>query len=255
MQISYHPQASAAFSVADGWQKIEVCDMNFLAWIICGTAWSNLVWSGTRRRGEYFTGCYFCALDFDDGSYSLQEALTDWQDTICVIGTTKSHQKPKHGIVADRFRIVAPWDVPLKNLDHYKQNQNRLIRMYGADPACKGGAQFFFPCTEIKYINNSGYMVETKKYVRPKKYAAAKIGYVEPWIRALLDRDVVPPGKRNDTFFRVAINLIEAGWHEERVIMSILNSPTYKNKPEAAEKEIAATVRSAAITSRRSDPV
>ena len=247
MIISFHPAAEKAFAVSDGWQRMEITSMEYLAWIVCGVAWSNCVWSGSRRRGEYFVASYFCSLDFDDGSYSLDEALCDWQDSICLIGTTKSHRKPKNGIIADRFRIVAPWENPLTSLDHYRQNQSRVIRSYGADDACKGGAQFFWPCKEIIHLSNNGYTVETKPFAKPKNYQKQKIGFVPQWIRKILEEEIVPKGQRNNQFFKVAINLIECGWDAAKVERAILASPTYKDSSNfSQQKEIAATVRSAA---------
>jgi hypothetical protein len=247
MFISFHPTAKTAPQTAKGWRVCQVISMAHLSEIVVGKVWSNCVWNYCRRISTEFKESYFLALDFDSPETTLLQAIKEWSDTRHVIGTTKNHGKEKHGIVCDRFRIIAPWSETIFSLNSFKQNQKRFIKLYDSDPACSGAAQLYFPCRDIVSVNEEGYSAN----VEPEKIWAQKIKNhkpisVSPSVRYTLQSEVVPAGTRNNKFFSVALHLFDCGMEEERIIGLILDSPTYRGQP--VEKEIAATVKSAAKT-------
>ena len=125
MIISVHPTAKTAPQTATGWEQVDVKSMAELGQIVVDKVWSNCSWREGRRTGESFLCSDFMALDFDDPTTTLAQAVNEWCDTRHVIGTTKSHRKEKNGIVCDRFRIIAPWSESIFSLQAYKQNQKK----------------------------------------------------------------------------------------------------------------------------------
>ena len=77
--------------------------------------------NGYRKRENYLNYCDLIILDIDDGM-----SIKDAKDLFCaydyIIATTKSHQKDKHGIICDRFRVILPTDKPitLNQVDYTK---------------------------------------------------------------------------------------------------------------------------------------
>ena len=247
MFISVHPTAKTAPQTAKGWRVCQASSMTHLATIVSDKVWSNCVWNYCRRISTEFKESYFLALDFDSPETTLLQAIKEWCDTRHVIGTTKSHGKEKHGIVCDRFRIIAPWSETIFSLNTFKQNQKRCIKLYNSDPACSGAAQLYFPCKDIVSVNEEGYGVDVvPEKLWPKKIKSHKPLAVSWAVRYTLESETVPAGSRNNRFFAVAIHLFECGMDEERIIGLILDSPTYRG--QNVEKEIAATVKSAAKT-------
>lgn len=116
---------------------------------LCRFIWSPIKWRDGIRKESHFLGSLVCALDFDSPNTSLEWARETFKEYDVIIGTTKSHQKEKKGIVCERFRVVLWFTEPITDLALYKHNMVLLIQKYGADKACNDGARFFFPCTEI----------------------------------------------------------------------------------------------------------
>lgn len=229
---------------AFGWYKQDL-DLDNIAKIITTKLWSPCVWSGRHRVQKDFLFADFCALDFDTGEYLLEQAIKEWSDSIHIIGITKSHGIEKNGIVADRFRLVTPFTQRIADIDQYKQNIAKHIRNYGADKACKGGAQFFYPCREIVSINKTGFSLDVlAKRQRISKSHPRKL-IVPPYLFKFINVEIVPKGSRNNTFFKVACAMLEAKFDIDRIVELILNSPTYQGNLDY-KKEIAATVASAA---------
>ena len=73
---------------------------------------------GYRNRDNYEMEQNLIIIDVDDGM-PMDVAKELFSDHKCLISTTKSHQKDKHGVVCDRYRVVFI--------------SNRLLRMSYAD--------------------------------------------------------------------------------------------------------------------------
>ena len=247
MIISVHPTAKTAPQTATGWKQVDVKSMTELGQIVVDKVWSNCAWRGGNRISESFLCSDFMALDFDDPTTTLEQAVKEWCDTSHVIGTTKSHGKEKNGVVCDRFRIIAPWSESIFSLNAYKQNQKRCLKAYSSDPACSGAAQLYFPCTEIISVCEDGFSVDVQaEKIWVQKVKKRKPLAVSHSVAYTLEFEIVPAGSRNNRFFAVAMHLFECGMDEERIVNLILGSPTYRG--QNVQKEIAATVKSAAKT-------
>jgi hypothetical protein len=125
--------------------------------------WSPGVFAGEHRSKEEFVESHWCALDFETPEYQLDQAVNDWCDSICIIGTSLNHQRPKHvegygTVTIDRFRILTPWERPITSLAEYEANVQALAKKYGADGASTDGARLFYPCVTPVLVVTDGYL-------------------------------------------------------------------------------------------------
>jgi hypothetical protein len=226
-----------------------------LARVMVSAVWSPIAWLKGYRTSEEFVESGWMALDFDSPLYPLSAALDEWDDTVCIIGTTRNHQRPKKVpggqiITCDRFRIVAPWIEPITDLRTYVHNMETLIAQYdGADIKCKDGARLFFPCRDIVRCNLEGYLQPVlvappprAPRVSPRVYR--ELGVVRGrTISALKGR--FPVHEYNDYCFMVAKDLYDAGYSESEIFDTIVGSPTYNGKVSAdLADEITQCIRS-----------
>ena len=95
--------------------------------------------------------------DVDDG-LMLQEALEKFGDYDGIIATTRSHQKPKNGVVADRYRVI----LPLKERifctpEDYKEVMANIFKAYPfVDEACKDPSRIYFGNSDAQIYGLGG---------------------------------------------------------------------------------------------------
>lgn len=254
--ISYFPGRADLGSAAKYTQGFKVADLNDphrIAKGISSLVWSSCIWLQGYRKEVNFEYADWCALDFDSGELSLDQAVDNYCDMIHVIGTTKSHQKAKGGgQPVDRFRVLLKFDDRIDNLRLYRWNMYRLSQKLPADPACRDGARFFFPCTEIVSVSADGYTQEINTDIpdtfdRPAATRRAiESGQVPGWVQGAL-ANVIPIGERNGTIYRIAKDLRRCGFGHDAIVHMILNSRTYRGTiiPPKLSREIEQTVGSA----------
>ena len=98
------------------------------------------------RDGEHaMPGQELVILDFDD-RYTIGEAMVDFEDYIALVATTRNHLKEKHGVVAERFRVILPTDKPIMlDRGEFKVMMAEVMaRFPQADPACKNIDRMYF---------------------------------------------------------------------------------------------------------------
>jgi hypothetical protein len=136
-----------------GREQLNTFDPHIVAKLICEFAWSPIVWVGGRRKADSFGAALWCALDFDDGTYTLAQAMDDVTQAglTHVIGTTKSHGKEKDSAPAcDRFRMLLRFDRVVDSRALYERVMRAAMDDFaGSDKSCKDAARFFFPCVDI----------------------------------------------------------------------------------------------------------
>lgn len=136
-----------------GREQLNTFDPHIVAKLICEFAWSPIVWVGGARKADAFASAFWCALDFDDGSYTLAQACDDVTQAglAHVIGTTKSHGMPKGDAPAcDRFRMLLRFDRVVDSRAVFERAMRAAMQDFvGADKSCKDAARFFFPCVDI----------------------------------------------------------------------------------------------------------
>jgi hypothetical protein len=221
-------------------QGFETADVSIdrMAKCIVNYAWSPAVWKDGVRGKHNFLRADWYALDFDSGDLLLEDACNLWCDMVHIIGTTKSHQINKGGLIADRFRVVVKLEKTITSLNHYEYFMGEILkRVLEADKACLDGARYFWPCKEIVSLSSEGYVEEVPEVFerelnkKQNRITAKDLGYtasgiLNPWAKAQLERDI-PVGERTVTCHRIAKDLLKIGKSFDETLQIILNSKTY----------------------------
>lgn len=229
----------------DGFRAAQVTDLERLAKCMLSFIWSPIVFRGGVRREENFIEAFWCALDFEDPEFSLEQAQNVFCDMRHVIATTKSHGLAKGNAPAcDRFRVLLEWSEPIPDLRIYRWNMRRMLDRHPADGACIDGARFFYPCKELVSIN-----VDAEAYtapvnyevppnfenerlgLSPEKLAELRASGKVPSFAARWLANEIPVGKRNTYCYGIAKDLTYAGFELAEIQARILASPTYFGKP------------------------
>lgn len=131
-----------------------------------------------RQKAKVIQAPMF-ALDYDDGTPTLAEAMELFRPYQHVILTTKSHQKEKEtkgGTVkppVDRFRVILFLDSPLTSDADYKATWESLNAQFpGIDKQTKDVSRFYFP-GEVVSVNVAGSLAKSAK-AAPKKEQKVK---------------------------------------------------------------------------------
>ncbi|NTW63329.1 MAG: hypothetical protein HGA46_04410 [Chlorobiaceae bacterium] len=157
------------------------------------------------RDGEHaLPGQELVILDFD-GGYTIGEAMVDFEPFVGAIATTRNHMKEKHGVVAERFRVLLPVNRPVMlDVEGFKLMMTEVMRSYPqADPACKNIDRMYygFPDAEVWFLGG-GRLLEWELFYRA---ALARRAEEDRDRQRWRDRETVPgggQGKGYETFFR-----------------------------------------------------
>jgi len=162
----------------DGYE-VQTLDLEALARVICKSVYSSSIFKDGVRLNSNFIRSHYCVLDFDDPRYTLKQARNDWQGSVCLIGTTGTHDRPKVdavtsklvgepvSITCDRFRIVTPWERAVESAFEFTRNVAELVERYGGDRSCVDPARLWYPCTRIEFMNADGYLQPVKPFAAP----------------------------------------------------------------------------------------
>jgi hypothetical protein len=227
--FSWHPLKSTdASKFARGFKTLENPElddewrMEYLERAITKHCWSPILLRGGNRLEKNFLGSYICALDFDAPYTPLACAIEEFKDFSHIIATTKSHQKPKNGVVCDRYRVVLWWERLITDLAEYKYNLAKQIDNYYSDKACSDGARFFFPCVDIISSNGNGKLVPVDALdVAPQKIVKHHTRQ-KPSYFGIRDTPA-PVGTRNKAVFAASCEMLRRGM-DIRMNMETLRS-------------------------------
>jgi len=82
---------------------------------------SGIIWRDGWYRNENFDKCYLLSFDIDNGTPTLNEALSALMIAKGMLWTSKSHQKPKcEHAPCDRYHAFLNLDRPITSLREYK---------------------------------------------------------------------------------------------------------------------------------------
>lgn len=213
-------------------REAKVETFSNLSVIITNGVWSPIIWKGGKRQEKNFLFSDFFALDFDDGKWTIADAI-EWLNDAnfsYIIGTTRSHQVAKGDKKAcDRFRVLIPWHKRITDCNTYKQNVTRIINLTPADRAPKDGGRLFFPCVEI-ITKKEALPCQWRPYAEPVYTPSPykDTGIIPPWLKKVI-QDGAHDGDRNNKCFYIACKLSELGFTEDEcirgVMMSTINLP------------------------------
>jgi hypothetical protein len=234
---------------AQGWKPAHVS----LPLAVARFPTSPIVFQNGVRTEKNFLSADWLVLDFDEGP-SLASIEKTFCDSVHVIGTTKSHQKPKgHAPPCDRFRVWLRAEHTITNAGDYKETVRLLVRNYDADPACVGAAQLFWPCLAITSVAGEGY---TQDVVRAKERPTTqnrpeyngRIPYwVKNWLKGDFTLDHSKGRGRNWHVLKTAIWLTKNGWDENDIVRVVMSSEIPINQTPEVHAEVIKTVRSGKI--------
>lgn len=218
---------------------------DFIGRVITKCVNSPIVWNNGRRRSKDFQYADWLVLDFDDG-LPLEEALELFKNYTHVIGTTKSHKKPKgkDNKICDRYRVWLKLSRRCENLDDYTYTIKKLAVKYGADCQAIDGARKFLPCREIISVHKGSLLEIEKKVdykpVRQFRDDSLPHRFVPSFIRQMLDVGVAE-GSRNYACYTVSKYLSKNGYSEDEIFDLIMNSPIPAGS--ASPREVRSAVR------------
>ena len=140
-------------SQSSSFEKVQM-DFHELHTVTGTCNYSHILWKDGIRKADNFISTDMLILDMD-GSDSMEKMKKSFSNTKNVLFvTSKSHQKSNKvtddgspGKVikpADYYHIIIGLQQPITDLNTYKKVMTNLINKYGADPACKDGARFFY---------------------------------------------------------------------------------------------------------------
>lgn len=212
MRLSINPtQDNVTFSAEE---PKSYADLNR---IIATHTWSPATFKDDRRNRKNFLGADMVGLDFDEG-LSLEAAKDLFKSYRHVIGTTRSHQTEKNGVVSDRFRVVLFLEHTCTDYKDYEATIRALLKKFPqADPAAKDASRQFFPCKEVVSCVEEGLLVPIEKYVEPKK-----LEVLPELTKGNLGKSTLeflamgaPRGERNQRLYKAARDFYQNGYTVE----------------------------------------
>jgi len=118
--------------------------------------WSPCVFLDGMRGTANFLNSAFLYGDIDDG-INISEFMEIFGGYKFIILTSRNHQKEKHGIIADRFHVLFPREIPYINAKDLQNDLKAMVTEYSFfDPAVTDAARFFFGYTEVQVISRNG---------------------------------------------------------------------------------------------------
>lgn len=215
-------------------ETLQVSSILFFARMMSSRVWSQLIWKDGVRLSENFLECHYLALDFDDGKWSLQDAVNFCQKHkyAHIIGTTKSHQIVKGTKPAcDRFRMVIPWESVITDSAAYRHNMSKLAKKIPIDTQALDLARSFLPCRDIISYGAGGKMAWSLPPPPRKKPVYVQSAGLPSHVLSKL-KMMPPEGERNKHTFTLAMMLAAHGMDERQVIDHVLSAPIELSKRE-----------------------
>lgn len=193
-----------------------------------------------RLNDNAIQGFNMIVLDVDEDT-PLALAIALLEDYEYVIGTTKSHQKDKGGLVADRYRILLPLDRTIKlNKEDYSEFMKNIFDWIpvACDEGTKDIARKWATYEGSQVFVNHGEMICPLEFIpaTSKQQARAErvkelgnLNALEKWFA--LNSSV---GDRNNKMLNYALVLKDGGKSYDEVTDAVfaLNDKLYDRLPE-----------------------
>ena len=194
---------------------------------------------GYRDGDHALPGQELIILDFDD-RYSIGEAMVDFAEYVGVIATTRNHMKEKHGVLAERFRVILPTDKPiLLEREAFKLMMAEVMRRFvHADAACKNIDRMYygFPESEVFYLDGlrlfdweSFYREAMVRLSERERQRSVRVR--RPDSEATVQKSYLTffqnrfvPGNRNNALFQLACWMRDDGVVELERLLREMNS-------------------------------
>jgi hypothetical protein len=200
----------------------ETESLNKIAFAVSSFPWAPGIFTDGVRSNKLLENIQLLVLDIDDGC-SLEDAIIIFAPFKHIIGTSKSHQQDKGGVVCDRFRVILFLDKPLTTDEEFKEYWFAAYNKWPfIDKACKDSARFFFPCKEIININEQGAEFTervVKKAAPSPRQEQQATGSGQRGRLSQATKDFIafgaPDGEWHHTLFKAAADCKEQGYSQE----------------------------------------
>lgn len=224
-------------------EPIDPCDLKLLAKVVQIYMWSPGVFKDNQRRNANFLYSDFIGFDVDnkpsDEFYSLEQAVNDWQDSECIIATTRNHLKTKTTNseilpAAPRFRIITRWEQRITDPNVFTHTVESFLKANPQyDSICKDPARMFYPCNEVVFANFDGYRQPVKELpkreIHPVDEAIRqyilKPHVIEPHVMNFIKKGAVFGGGRNISVYIATLSMLRANYDPQKVLDLLQKSP------------------------------
>ncbi len=152
----------------DGFVKTSMSWADVVDMITMDRAYSASAFKDNyRTSANYLGGNTIAFLDIDDG-LTFEQAKTMFAALQVILVTTRSHQKDKHGITCDRFRVILRLAEPMYlNEENYRIAMESIFNLFGsvADIQTKDPSRFFFasPDDSVIYYTNGTQLFDWRE--------------------------------------------------------------------------------------------
>ncbi len=186
---------------------------------------------GYRNKDNYEKKQNLVIIDIDDGM-KLETAKIMFSNYKCFMATTKSHQKDKHGLVCDRFRIIFITDRTIKlDSETYGRFMANVYDSLGvpADQSCKDSSRFYYGAEGEYWYSEGEKLLEisdlipdtTKSKEREVMLSSSGIGSTAGIERIILEEAI--NGNRNNAVLKYALFIADSGYSFEDTKEKVLS--------------------------------
>jgi hypothetical protein len=193
------------------------------------------------KHSGFLQRIFYCFVADQRGQLrSLIENNTPDEKMEALIATTRNHMKEKHGVVAERFRVILPTDKPIMlDREAFKLMMAEVMRRFDhADAACKNIDRMYygFPESEVFYLEGSRLFAWEGFYragvARLREREWQRSGRVRrPDSEATVQKSYLTffqnrfvPGNRNNALFQLACWMRDDGVVEFERLLREMNS-------------------------------
>lgn len=258
---SYCRIEPGVYQYAKHFETLHNCDLRYLGAIATKYTWCCAALRENYRKKDNFLYSDFVGFDVDNTEgepYTLEQAIEDWSDSMCVIATTRSHQKEKHTKdgthpKADRFRIITQWSRRIETIEEFEYNVRMILKHNDPfDAACVDATRCFYPSSKIVFANFEGIKQPVFPYKNSKTHIvqqlkkslfAHKPHRISKHVEDFIEKGIVFGQGRNISVYVTAIELLRCRIDLEKVIALIEKSPF--DRASFSNEEMRRTIESA----------
>lgn len=129
---------------------------------------------GYRKQDNVISLGNTLMFDFDNGSIKIDEMVEFLKENAVTafLSTTRSHNKDKHGVICERYRVIVPLsdkiNIQVDKFGDFYMFVARILQFSEhLDKVCKDSARFFFPNPEQEvYLIKTGYVLDTEILIK-----------------------------------------------------------------------------------------
>jgi hypothetical protein len=235
------------------YKPIEVKDVDSIVQAITNNRWSCSVFKDGHRSAKNFISADSIAFDIDNVSgeqVSIEQARDLFSAYRHLILPTKSHRVDKHGKVADRYRVLIPFEKTVTDPDEFYGAWKSFYEQFNfLDKACKDVSRYWEPSTRLEYANwtNGKYAkgIKVEKHTAPVEINVGLHGTLTPATHSFIISGAVG-GEWNHRLYTAALDMHSQGYtiEEAKNILVCAAREEIGNDGELDSKDIG-TIESA----------